>query len=99
MNENGSQEQQPQQPQNYGPEMEPVMGFGQWLITLLVMSIPCVNIVMLFVWGFGSENQTRANYCRAYLIWWIVCVVLMVLMYVVFGAALSAAMSSVSPGI
>ena len=47
-----------QNPQDYGPEMEPVMGIGQWLLTLLVMSIPCVNIIMLFVWGFGSENQT-----------------------------------------
>ena len=80
---------------NYGPEMEPVMGIGQWLITLLVMSIPCVNIIMLFVWGFGSGNQTRANYCRAYLIWWVICVVLMVILYAVFGAALYASMSTI----
>lgn len=89
-----------QQPQEYGPEMEPVMGIGQWLITLLVMSIPCVNIIMLFVWGFGSENQTRANYCKAYLIWWIICVVLMVIMYVLFfGALIGTITSSMSPGI
>jgi hypothetical protein len=88
-----------QNPQDYGPEMEPVMGIGQWLLTLLVMSIPCVNIIMLFVWGFGSENQTRANYCRAYLIWWVICVVLMLIFSLVFGSALTAAMSSMSPGL
>ena len=46
----------------YDAEMEPVMGIGQWMIITLVMSIPCVNIIMLFVWGFSSENRTRAKY-------------------------------------
>lgn len=84
--------------QDYGPEMEPVMGIGKWLITLLVMSIPCVNIIMLFVWGFGSENQTRANFCRAYLILTVIGIVLMILFYVIFGAALTASMTSMSTG-
>lgn len=84
--------------QDYGPEMEPVMGIGKWLITLLVMSIPCVNIIMLFVWGFGSENQTRANFCRAYLILMVIGIVLMILFYVIFGAALAASMASMSTG-
>lgn len=88
-------EKNTQNPQGYYPaqEMEPVMSIGQWLITLLVMSIPCVNIVMLFVWGFGGGNQTRANYCKAYLIWFIILTVLTVVFSMLFGAALSAAIS------
>ncbi len=84
-----------QSPQNpyAAQEMEPVMSIGQWLITLLVMSIPCVNIVMLFVWGFGGGNQTRANYCKAYLIWFVILTVLGLVLSMVFGAALSAAIS------
>ena len=46
-----------------------VMSMGQWIVTILVTTIiPCVNIIMLFVWGFGNGNENRKNYCRAMLI-------------------------------
>lgn len=59
--------------QNYGgPSMMPEeapMTMGEWLITLIVGTIPCIGIIMLFVWGFGSTgNVNRRNYCRAQLI-------------------------------
>lgn len=76
------------------PEMEPVMGIGQWLLTLLVMSIPCVNIVMLFVWGFGGGSQTKANFCKAYLILLVIIIVLSLVFSMLFGAAMSAALGS-----
>ena len=44
------------------------MSLGKWLITMLLISIPIVNIVMLCIWGFG-ENDPRKNFSRAYLIW------------------------------
>lgn len=44
------------------------MSLGKWLITLLLISIPIVNIVMLCIWGFG-EHDPRKNFSRAYLIW------------------------------
>lgn len=74
----------------YETEMEPVMGVGQWMIITLVMSIPCVNIIMLFVWGFGKGNLTRANYCKAALIWWIISMVLMVILSVAFKGTMAA---------
>ena len=52
---------------NYDAE-EP-MSVGDWLVTMLIMCIPCVNIVMIFVWAFGSGNRSRANYFKATLIW------------------------------
>lgn len=70
---------------NQGQNMEPVMSIGQWLIISLVMSIPCVNIVMLFVWGFGNGPQNRANYCKAALILWIIGVALSVILSAVVG--------------
>ena len=37
---------------------------------LLILIIPIVNIIMLFIWGFGGGvNKTKANYCKASLIW------------------------------
>jgi len=39
-----------------------------WLFAMIVMAIPLVNIVMMFVWAFAGENETRKNYFRALII-------------------------------
>jgi high-affinity Fe2+/Pb2+ permease len=45
------------------------MSVKDWLITLIIGAIPGVGLIMLFVWGFGSdENQIRANWAKAMLI-------------------------------
>lgn len=56
------------------------MTVGDWLITMLILIIPIVNIVMLFIWGFGNPDPRR-NYARASLIWMAICVVLMLIFY------------------
>jgi len=61
----------PPYPPGYGvnPHDTTVMSTKDWLLTLLICVIPCVNIIMLFVWAFsGSGNHNRRNYSRAYLI-------------------------------
>ena len=45
-----------------------VVSVGFWVFALIVMAIPLVNIVMMFVWAFAGENQSRKNYFRATLI-------------------------------
>jgi ABC-type Fe3+ transport system permease subunit len=44
-----------------------------WLLALMVMAIPAVNVVMAIVWAFAGENESRKNYFRAliviFLIW------------------------------
>lgn len=67
-----TQERPEAQNQVYQPmeEKVPVMSVGEWMVTLLILIIPIVNIIMLFVWGFGGGvNKTKANYCKASLIW------------------------------
>ena len=68
--------------QNYNaPYMEEPMTVGQWILTLVILLIPCVNIIMLFVWGFGEGNKWRANFCKAYLIWYVVIIVLSIILF------------------
>ncbi|MDK2964408.1 MULTISPECIES: hypothetical protein [Lacrimispora] len=69
-----------------------VMSLGEWLITLIVMIIPCVNVIMMFVWGFGNGNENRKNFCRASLIMAVIQIILGVICYVVFAASFIAAM-------
>ena len=47
---------------------EPV-SFGDWMLTMLLLVIPIVNIVMLFVWAFGSNtNPSKSNWAKASLL-------------------------------
>lgn len=67
-----------------------VMTLGEWIITLVVMLIPCVNIIMMLIWAFGSGNENRKNYCRANLIVTAVSTVLVVILYATLFAGLIA---------
>jgi hypothetical protein len=59
------------QPGRYssGEEAAPVMTFADWLVTLLIMSVPVVNFIMLIVWAADTNsNPNRVNWARASLI-------------------------------
>lgn len=63
----------PMQPQynQYGqPVQEQPMTLGQWVGTILLTTmLGTVSLILLFVWGFGSNTPTtKKNYCRAMLI-------------------------------
>lgn len=68
---------------------------GDWMITLLVASIPVVNLIMLFVWAFGrNNNKNRANWAKAMLLWMAIGLVITIIVFVVFGAAFMGLMES-----
>lgn len=102
MDNNGYQPQQPQQPmynQQYQPpyngsQNDQPMTLGDWILTLIVLAIPCVSIIMLFVWGFGDGNTSRKNYCRAVLIFAAIGVVL----GLIFSSIIASAFRSFSYG-
>jgi hypothetical protein len=65
------------------------MSVGQWVATILLLAIPLVNIVLLFVWAFGGNvNTNKKNYCRAALIIAAVVLVLYIIFFIAFGAAI-----------
>jgi uncharacterized membrane protein YvbJ len=42
---------------------------GEWFVFFLLMCIPIVNIIMLFVWAFGSDTKpSKANLCKLQLL-------------------------------
>ena len=100
----GGQYQQPSvqdqlQYQYQQPEsnLEEPMTLGEWLITMLTMLIPCVNIIMAFVWAFSSkEKKSKSNYFKAWLIFMAIVIVLYIILLVVFGAAMAASFSAIS---
>lgn len=87
--------------QPYGPgypnEIEKPVSLGEWIITFIVLAIPIVNLVMLFVWGFGSDvNESKKNYCRASLIILGVVILLWIILAVVIGISAASAVSHYS---
>ncbi len=63
-------------------ENEKVMTMKDWIIVSLFMMIPIANIVLLFVWAFGSDgNLNRKNWAKAGLL----LMAILMGLYFVFG--------------
>jgi len=59
------------------------LSVGDWMIILLIISIPVVNIIMLFVWALSSDtNVTKSNFAKAALMWFVVIIILWLLFFV-----------------
>ncbi|WP_461810450.1 hypothetical protein [Faecalimonas sp.] len=79
------------QPQNYNQQENDneVMSVGEWLLTILVTIIPCLGLVLYLVWAFGkNENVNRRNYCKAWLIYWLIQTILIIIILIVVFAIL-----------
>ena len=89
---------QPIPPYNYGApvynpqDLEPV-SVGTWIGILLLMCIPCVNIILLFVWAFGDGKESRKNWAKAQLILIAVAIVIYIILIFAFGAAIAGFLS------
>jgi Na+/proline symporter len=44
-----------------------------WLLAILLMTLPCINIVIALVGALVGENESRKNYFRAWIIWFLIC--------------------------
>jgi hypothetical protein len=45
---------------------------GSWMLMMLVLAIPCVGLIMIIVWALVGENETRKNYFRALIAWFVI---------------------------
>lgn len=63
-----------------GLELEEPVKISEWVLCYVIMMIPCVNIIMMFVWAFSSsEKKSKSNFFKAQLILFGIMLVLMVL--------------------
>ena len=59
---------------------------GSWMWMMFVTAIPIVGLIMMIVWAFTGENETRKNYFRAIWAWVFVLVTLVVVLILVGNA-------------
>lgn len=92
--QNGYPNSYPNGYQNNGQtELEEPVKISEWVLALVLMMIPCVNIIMMFVWAFSStEKKSKSNFFKAYLIFFGISMGIMLLLWVaiVFIALLAA---------
>lgn len=93
-------------PQSHGPQPASVTGVqaqpgseplsvGQYIKMFLLMGIPILNIILLFVWSFGSAaNLNRKNFARASLI----LAAIMLILYIIAGGAIMRALYDITGG-
>jgi ABC-type multidrug transport system permease subunit len=86
-NERGGYVLQGTQPYTTNSPVAPIISVKQWMLMMLIMVIPIVNIVMMFVRAFSDGNPTRQNYFKASLLWAAIVFVLYILVFVIFLGA------------
>lgn len=63
---------------------------GQWIGTLILTCIPCVGIIMLFVWAFGNgQYVARKRWAQAQLIICVIFIVLYIILVLILGASVA----------
>lgn len=66
------------------PVISEDVSMGEWMWTVLFLCIPVVNIILLFVWAFGgSTNPSKANYCKAQLLWLLILFCLSIVLLII----------------
>ena len=67
---------------NSKKEIFEVLTFKDWLITILISSIPVVNLIMFFIWAFSKgENPNKANWAKANLAWMAIGIILTIIFF------------------
>lgn len=68
---------------------EPV-SVGSWILFFILLAIPLVNIIVIIAGAVSSTNNpSKRNYCRALILWLVLCTLGAAACLVTFGAALS----------
>ena len=82
---------------NISTETSATITLGEWLLTTLILAIPCVGLIMTFVWAFGDTKNTKpskSNYAKAVLIWYAISIVISIISWSAMAATISNIISS-----
>lgn len=83
---------------NYAPQtdLEKPLSIKDWLITLLLLSIPIVGLVLMFVWALSENKTAKKTYCQAMIVYLLIMIGLITFLVLATGASILTAISSIS---
>jgi heme/copper-type cytochrome/quinol oxidase subunit 2 len=56
-----------------------------WMFAMLVTAIPVVGWIMILVWAFAGDNESRKNYFKAILAWILLIIALFAFLILIAG--------------
>ena len=72
---------------NLQPAQADVLSVGDYVLMMILFSLPVAGLVLMIYWGFGSRVQVnRKHFARAYLIFYAINLVLSLLMLGAIGS-------------
>ncbi len=72
-------------------EIKPI----KWTLFIFVSALPLIGLIMLCIWAFGNDaKRARSNWAKGMLIYWVIALVISLIFFAIFGAAIMAAASS-----
>ncbi|KQC34191.1 hypothetical protein AAU57_13235 [Nonlabens sp. YIK11] len=76
-------------------QTEPVITPMKWVLYFLVTSLPIIGTVLLLVWAFSNDGRpTRQNWAKGMLLFYVLTIIVLGLLFLLFGAAILAAAAS-----
>ena len=57
-----------------------------WMLAFIVMGIPILNIIMICIWAFTGENESRKNYFKASILLFLIGLALTIVLVSIGGA-------------
>lgn len=74
------------------------LSVGDWIITLIILSIPLVGFIFLLYWALSSSsNVNRKNFCIAYLV--IFLIIIAIIVSLMFMGILAGLMGEYAPAL
>jgi len=70
------------------PDVSQTVSILDWILTIIVMAIPCVNVIMLFVYAFSGDKESKKNYFKARLILIAASIIATIIFFIVMFAIL-----------
>ena len=93
--DNQYQQQNQYQNQNFSPNPvkdQSVVSIGDWIVTLIIMILPLINLIMLFVWAFGGGTpESKSNWAKAMLLFYLIGFILAILFWSAFATMIISA--------
>lgn len=69
------------------PIKDPVR-MSEWLVNMIVLAVPIVNIIVALIWAFGSDTKpSLKNFSRAWLIWAIIGTIIAIALGILIGVS------------
>jgi len=73
------------------------VSLGDWIVTMILSSIPIVGLIMILVWAFGGGTKpSKKNYARAFIIMAIIGIVLGIIFGILFAGVFASIASNIS---